>query len=360
MSTSLRLKKLQAICKEYKVEALLLSNTDSIFYMTGFGGFSSDEREGYALVTAKIIYVFTDARLINAISKIDAIKPIEISSQHPFRQTLAELCTKHHIKRVGFEPHNLTAAEFIAFRKLKSFTLIPLDLDSLREIKDSYEIEMIRNACQIGDKAFDYICGVIKPGLTEKQIASEIEIFFKKNLADISFPSIVAFGDHSAIPHHSPTDRALKKQEIIKLDFGCRWNKYCSDMTRTIFIGTPTTQQKEVYETVKSAQEKAFDVLQTSQVISGHDADETARNYIVSKGYPSIPHSLGHGIGIEVHEPPTLSPRSEKVLQPETVFSIEPGIYLRGKFGVRIEDIVVRTKDGIDILTSSPRQLISL
>lgn len=354
-----REKRFEQLFRKQTIDGLLLSSTQNIFYATGFSGFSAAEHEGYALVTSEKVYVFTDARLIDAVPSTSDIQPVEISAKSPFREQLVAICKKHKAIRIGFEPHSLTAAEFIAFKKLSEITLIPSNLDTLREIKTAEEIRAIEKACHLGDSAFSHILSYIKPGLSEKEIAAEIEIFFRRNLADISFPSIVAFGDHSAIPHHSPTDRVLKKQEVIKLDFGCKLDNYCSDMTRTIFVGKPTNEQLNVYETVKMAQEKSFAYLQTEDKIQASQIDQKARDYVMAHGYADFPH-CSHGIGLEVHEAPSLSPRSTTVIQSGMVFSVEPGIYLSGKFGVRIEDIVAVENGKMNLLTRSSRELITI
>lgn len=349
----------QYFLKQQNLDALLLSSTQNIFYATGFGGFADIEREGYALVTLNNIYVLTDARLLGAIASSSFVKPIEVSTKAPFREQLITLCKKHKAVRIGFEPESLTAAEFIALHKLSEIDLIPANLQELREIKTVEEMKAIEKACHLGDHAFSHIISYIKPGLSEKEIAAEIEIFFKRNLADISFPPIVAFGDHSAIPHHSPTDKTLKRREIIKLDFGCKRNQYCSDMTRTIFVGQPTTEQLNVYQTVKQAQEKSFAYLKSKQKLFASQIDQQARDFVMDHGYADFPH-CSHGIGLQVHEAPSLSPRSKTIIQDGMVFSVEPGIYLSGKFGVRIEDIVAIENGNSKLLTKSSRELIVL
>lgn len=204
--------------------------------------------------------------------------------------------------------------------------------------------------------------------MSEKEIALEMEMYIRKQGGMLSFPTIVAFRENSAVPHHMTNGKRLKSNDIVLLDFGIEIDNYCSDMTRTIFIGEPTAEQKKVYQTVIEAQEKAVSYLTSnlvprlsnSQILKTSSVDKAARDYIVTRGYPSIPHSLGHGIGIEVHEAPTLSPRSEETFSNGMVFSIEPGIYLPGKFGVRIEDLFAIQNGNLLQLTNAPKNLIQL
>lgn len=218
--------------------------------------------------------------------------------------------------------------------------------------------------------------------MTEKEVARKMELYAKEKDADMSFPTIVAFGPHAAIPHHHTSDQRLKDHDCILLDFGVRYQEYCSDMTRTIFLGEPTDEQKNVYETVLAAQQKSVEYI-SKALASCHSeqseesrdpsanrpldnrphaaiADRVARKYIESQGFASIPHSLGHGIGLEVHEAPSLSPSSEDTLVDGMVFSIEPGIYLNGKFGVRIEDLFTIQNGKLCQLTHSSSTLTQI
>ncbi|MDP2649686.1 MAG: M24 family metallopeptidase, partial [bacterium] len=229
-------------------------------------------------------------------------------------------------------------------------------------------IENIKKACFLTDRTFKYILEQIKPGITEKKLVLLIELFIRENNADIAFPPICAFGNNSSIPHHQPNDQRLKSNDQILLDFGAKINNYCSDMTRTVFLGKAKGEQKRIYRTVLKAQKKAIEFLASNLRLLSSDTkplktsslDQVARSYIISEGFPAIPHSLGHGIGIEVHEGLKISPKSKDVIKPGMVFSIEPGIYLPNIGGVRIEDLVLVNGKGIQILTSSPRHLIEL
>jgi Xaa-Pro aminopeptidase len=231
-------------------------------------------------------------------------------------------------------------------------------------IKTPEEISKIQEACNLGDIAFDYILKKIHIGVTEKEVAQEIDSFIENAGGKPSFPTIVAFGKNSANIHNVPVDNKLKKNQIILLDLGVKLNGYCSDMTRTIFSGKPTPKQKKIYQIVLKAQSHAINYLKSLIVnhksINAKDVDQAARDYIISQEYKTIPHSVGHGIGKEVHEFPHISPKSKDILKEGMVFSIEPGIYLPNFGGIRIEDLVVLTKSGPKLLTHSPKTIIEL
>lgn len=235
----------------------------------------------------------------------------------------------------------------------------------MKSVKTNEEIDKIRKACKLADKTFEYILGKIKLGITEKELAKKINSFIRKNGASLSFRTIVAFGKNSSEIHHKTTLRKLKKGDIVMFDLGAKLDGYCSDITRTLFFGKATEEQKKVYQTVLKSHELAiqqFNNITIKQLknIKASEVDKVARNYIVSQGYPTIPHSLGHGVGKIVHSGFKLSPKSKTILRTGMVFSIEPGIYLKGKFGVRIEDLVVLKENGIEVLTNSPKELIEL
>lgn len=370
--------KLRKELAKKKLDAILISSASNITYLTNYSGFSKEEREAYLFITKKFQYILTDGRYSQAIkTSIPDFELIEISSKNSVKEILKYLKTKHEIKKLGFEGHNIS---FLEHKKLlQRFDYSKhQSLHSLRIIKTSDEISKIENACKLGDKTFTYILKKIKLGISEKELANEIEFFIKKAGSDISFPPIVAFGKNSAIPHHQTSDKRLAtSDQLVLLDFGVKLNNYCSDMTRTIFFGKPTREQKKMYQTVLEAQEKAIDFLSQcySELVSesqtktrsqnkfgmtGKNIDRIARDYIIFKGYQTIPHSLGHGIGIDVHEAPHLSPKSKDVLKEGMVFSIEPGIYVPQLGGVRIEDLVFLRKNKIRLLTHSPKTIIEL
>jgi len=344
------------------LDGTLISSVPDIIYLTGFSSFSLYEREAFLLVTKKNQYIFTDGRYTHAVkTQVDHFQLIEIGATTPFIKQLEKIIKEEAIEKLGTDNHNLTAFEFERIKKTVKETK-HFSPSEIRICKTIDEITKIKQACALGDKAFSYILKKLKPSMTEKEIAFTLEHFMRKNGADPSFDTIVAFGENAAVPHHKISNRKLKTRDLILLDFGIKHENYCSDMTRTIFLGKPTPEQKKVYETVHEAQQKAIETLKSSlaKPIQATLVDQAARDYIISQRYPSIPHSLGHGIGLEVHEDPTLGPNSEAFLQEGMVFSIEPGIYLPDNFGVRIEDLFAIQNNKLIQLTQSPSHLIEI
>jgi Xaa-Pro aminopeptidase len=362
MNTSLT--NIRSLLSESKLDAILISSISNIIYLTNYSGFSKEEREAYLFITKNSQYILTDGRYTTAVKTlIPDFKLVEITNKLSATKILELLIKKHKIQKIGFEGHNITHLEHKKLTKALG-KMSHIDLTSLRSIKNSDEISTIEKACKLGDKTFDYILKKICLGISEKEIAFEIEMFIKKHGADISFPPIVAFGKNSANPHHVPTNTKLVKNQIILMDFGAKFEGYCSDMTRTIFFGSANTKFKKIYQTVLDAQSGTIDFLKSlilnHKSISASDVDKISRNYIISKGYPTIPHSLGHGVGIQIHESPRLSPKSKDILKEGMVFSVEPGIYTPNFGGVRIEDLVALKENGPKLLTHSPKNLIKL
>ena len=359
-----RIEKIRAILEKRQLDALLVSSVSNIFYLTQFSEFSSEEREAYLLISKDKQYIFTDGRYKEAVeTDIPNFQLQLITPQTPFVTLLKNICEKEKLDQVGFEENNITFWEYQRIQQTP-MELSPLSLH-IRMYKDDTEIAAIQKACDLGDKTFAYVLHKIKEGITEKELQIEIELYIKKQGADISFRPIVAFGANASMPHYVSSDkRKLKPNECILIDMGTKVDGYCSDMTRTVFFGKPTEEQTKVYETVLTSQQKAIDYinkrLNTNSTILSKNVDNIARGYINSQSYPSIPHSLGHGTGIDVHEPPSLNPTSEMQLQNGMVFSIEPGIYLPKSIGVRIEDLVAIQNNELTILTLSPKELIVL
>lgn len=341
--------------------SLLVSKPLNIFYLINFSGFSKEEREAYLLITKKSHYIFTDARYTLAVTKeLKNFKLIEISSENKFADALRKIIKKEKIKKLAIDEDDIKTNEFLKIRKIIKVVSDENIIENLRETKTAYELLQIKKSCSLGDLTFKYILGQIKIGVKELEIAKKIELFILSNKAEISFAPIVAFGENSSSPHHIPSKKKLKKNEIVLLDFGVKINNYCSDMTRTVFMGKATAKQKIIYKTVLEAQEKAIEYIMLSKNTLYKNIDKTARDYILSQGFPSIPHSLGHGIGLEVHEAPSLSPKSESKIKKDSVFSIEPGIYIPGFGGVRIEDLVFYNGKNPLLISRAKKQIIEL
>lgn len=357
-----RLNQLKEQIKKGRLDAVFISSVSNISYLTGYTNFSEIEREVYLLIGEDFQYLITDGRYAQAVkSSVPHFSIFERGHKSQTEDLFKNI--KEQIKIIGIEENNLTVSEYKFIRKHFPKTK-HIEVENLRSIKTKDEILKISKACQIGDLAFDFIIKNIKDGISEKEVAWNLEKFIKDHRAEISFPTIVAFGKNSAIPHHQTGDTVLEKKDgqFVLLDFGVKFENYCSDMTRTIFFGNPSRKQKEIYETVLNAQKQAIDFINSSfregKQIKAAKVDKAARDYIISKGYLSIPHSLGHGIGLQVHEYPHISPKSKEILKEGMVFSIEPGIYILDYGGVRIEDLFVLEMGNIRQITSSTNNLI--
>jgi Xaa-Pro aminopeptidase len=247
-------------------------------------------------------------------------------------------------------------------KALSPVKLVPSEgiVEKQRMIKDGGEIAIMQEAANLADRAFEHILSYIKPGVSEKDIALELEVFMRSQGAtSSSFETIVASGERSALPHGVASDRIIGRDEFVKLDYGAYYNGYCSDITRTVVVGKPSDKHREIYEIVKEAQQYALDNLVPG--MTGKEGDALTRDIITRYGYGEyFGHGTGHGLGMEIHEAPRLSLTGDIVLVPGMTVTVEPGIYLPGFGGVRIEDDVVVTDKGIRILTSSPKQLIVL
>ena len=258
-------------------------------------------------------------------------------------------------ENVGFEEYYVSYAKYKEYmHKYKINNLVETEhmIEKQRMIKDEEEIDSIKKACKITDDCFKFLLEYIKPGMTEKQIARRIDDYYYHNAEGTSFDTIVASGENSSKPHAVPTDRKIQEQDIITIDMGCKVNGYCSDMTRTFFVGEPTEEMKEVYDLVLSNQEFALD--QYKEGASTRQVTKMVENDFKLNGYDLI-HSLGHGVGLEIHEPPYVGYRNDTTLRENMVVTDEPGIYIPGKFGVRIEDTVQITKFGCVSLTNSEK-----
>ena len=361
------------------IDAFLVSNPTNIRYLTGFVGAAPHEREAYYLATKDKMFLFTNSLYLESAQKLvrsspfivhsSEIKVIEISRDFPLSKRLKEILSAVGSDpkpyNLGFEEVDLTVAEFRKQEKeLPQVELIPTQnlIEELRMIKRPDEIENIKKAAKMTDDCFEYILGKLVPGTSETEIAWEMETFFCKNNAASAFSPIVAFNEHSSQPHYSLTKSYMldAKSSIILLDFGAKVNGYCADMTRVIFSGQPTTQQKNAYEILLNAQETALELLKKGER-SGAKLDEITRNELTNNKLTPHPHSLGHGLGLDIHELPRLSYHKDEVLKPNMAFTIEPGVYLEGKFGIRIEDLVwINEKNEVEILSKSNKKLTIL
>ncbi len=361
-----RITTVQDLLADHEIDGLLITSVNNISYLTGIFAFSIEEREARILVTKQNIYLFTDARYSEMVrQKAPFIKLIEISSNNPFSKSLNNILEKEKIKQLGFEEEQITYKEAADLEeKLANIEFVPTSdiVEDIRTVKDNEEIENVRKACMLTDRGFEYILKELKPGATETEIKTKLENFIRSEGGELAFSSIVAFGKNSAIPHHLSTTYSLQPTTCVLLDFGAKVNGYCADMTRTVFLGEPTDEQKKIYTAVKDAQEVAIDYLK-NHATDGFElkkAHELANSHLHTVGYSDIPHGLGHGVGLQVHELPVVSPFSDGKIAPGTIITIEPGVYINGTGGVRIEDTAVVTAQGLELLTKSPKELITL
>ncbi len=359
-----RLGNLKKSLPKHRVDAFLISSVSHISYLTGFSHFSTEEREAYLLVTRKKNYIFTDGRYSEAVKKeIKNCALVELGRGVSFGEALGNIKKTEKIRTLGIEENDLTVSEFRTLQKA-GFKTTEVFLESLRIIKEDWEVKHILAACRLSDQAFDHVLKKLKTGVSEKEIAWEMELFIKSHGGQLGFESIVAFGKNSSVPHHHTGETQLGKKDgsFILLDFGARVRGYRSDMTRTIFWGKASEKQKKIYQAVFGAQKKAEEYITNniSKTVLASEVDRVSREYIKKEGFSDIPHSLGHGIGLEVHEAPYLSPRSKHGLERGMVFSIEPGIYTPGFGGVRIEDLYLLQKKNLKQLTGAKKGLIEL
>ena len=334
------------------LQGLIISNPVNIKYLTNI------EAEGVLLLTRKENIYITDGRYIehvhSTLTLYDEIIVNDINSvSKDDYENFFMFC-----ENVGFEENYVTYAGYKELiRKYKINNLVETEhiIEKQRMIKDKDEISNIQKACEITDDCFSYILSYIRPGMTEKQIAEEIEEYFKRRTDGLAFDTIVASGENTSKPHAVPTDRKIQEQDIITIDMGCKVNGYCSDMTRTFFVGSVPEMIKPVYDLVLKNQVQTLDEMKDGS--STRLLTKMVENDFKLNCH-SLIHSLGHGLGMEIHEAPYVSYRSDAQLRENMVVTDEPGIYIPGKFGVRIEDTVQITKFGCISLTKSEKNYI--
>lgn len=352
------MERLHRIMQDMDLEAVLLTDGYNIHYLSGYRGHT-----GCLLVFRDKQYILTDSRYTEQVG-IEAPDFVCVDiGMDGYALTIKRLLPCR--LRLGFENNEISYCKFKAYSDTlgTGVEFVPLNgkIDRLREVKTQEEIARIATAEAIGDKAFSHILEYIRPGVSEMDVALELEYTMRKNGATgLSFDTIAASGPNSSLPHAVPTTRILEQGDFLTMDFGCIYDGYCSDMTRTVFIGEkPSEKQLLVYNTVLKAQLSALDMIRPGVKCS--DVDACAREIIADAGYGAyFGHGLGHSVGLFIHEEPRFSRKCDDVLVPGIVITVEPGIYLPGEFGVRIEDTVVVTEDGYRNLAESPKELIML
>ncbi|MBS4191245.1 aminopeptidase P family protein [Bacillus sp. FJAT-49705] len=351
-----KLQKLRSSFEKLGIDGILISSAYNRRYMANFTGSS-----GVVLISGEKAQFITDFRYIEqATEQCVGYEIVKHTGSIP--DEVADQAKKLGIKKLGFEQDHLTFSSYKAYEKVLEAELVPVsgELEKLRLIKTDAEIKILKDAANIADAAFKHILDFIRPGLTELDVSNELEFFMRKaGATSSSFDIIVASGFRGALPHGVASDKVIEKGDFITLDFGAYYQGYVSDITRTIAVGEPDSKLKEIYNIVLQAQLRGMEGIKPG--ISGVEADALTRDYIAEKGYGEyFGHSTGHGIGLEVHEGPSLSFKSDIILEPGMVVTCEPGIYIPGLGGVRIEDDTVITKDHNEALTHSTKELIIL
>ena len=339
------------------IDAMLVTNTKNQYYLTGF-----DFLDGYVLITREKSYLLTDFRYIEA-AREETHPDYEIISMSGSRKDLfQELLASNGVKRIAFEEDDLTYSQKKIFENLfEGYTMVPSGnvIGKMRVVKDADEIEKIIKAQRIAEAAFDHILGYITPQRTEVDIALELEFFMRSHGAkSVSFDTIAVSGSASSRPHGVPRNVRLE-EGFLTMDFGALYCGYCSDMTRTVVVGKCTEEMKKVYNTVLNAQLEALNAYAIGK--TGKEIDKVARDIINGAGYEGcFGHGLGHGVGMYIHESPRVSPTSDRIMEKGHIITIEPGIYLKGKYGVRIEDMMAIGEKTAVNLTKAPKNLIEL
>ena len=350
-----RVAQLAAQLPEKELDAILISAPKSRRYLSGFTGSA-----GYLLVTPQRQVLFTDSRYTE--QACNQCPHFEVIQTQPGWGWLLDTLKETGVKRVGFESDDITVASYNRLldaireeEELSGTSLIATSgiTDELRALKDKEELAQLQKAVDASDRAMEAVCPTIEAGMTEKEVAWRMEVAMREFGADsISFNTIVAAGPNGAMAHHRADDTVIKAGEPIVIDMGAQVNGYCSDITRTLVVGEPDEMFHRIYSIVLGAQLAAINTVRPG--LTGEECDALSRDIITEAGYgDNFGHSLGHGVGLAVHEYPRVGPRAENVLKPNMVFTVEPGIYLSGWGGVRIEDIVVLGEDGATVLSKA-------
>jgi Xaa-Pro aminopeptidase len=352
-----RRKALRALVIESGADAALITRLVNVRYLTGFTGSSAA-----LLVSQDDAVLATDGRYIT--QSAGEVPDLEHVIDRLCAEALVGRAERIGVRRLAFEAHDVTVERHSTLAELAhQMSLVPLGwaVEGLRSVKDEQEIALLREACAIGDRALTELLGTVAPGRTERELARELEGRMLDHGADgLSFPTIMASGPHSAIPHHQPGDRAVEAGDLLKIDFGALYGGYHADCTRTVVVGAePAGWQREIHALVRAAQQAGRDALAPG--VSAQVVDSAARDVITAAGYgDQFSHGLGHGVGLEIHEAPLLGYSAKDRLADRTLVTVEPGVYLPGRGGVRIEDTLVVRDAGPELLTNSSRELLVL
>jgi Xaa-Pro aminopeptidase len=350
-----RLARLRQSLPAADVPAVLITNEYNRRYLSGFTGSA-----GMLLLFADVAYLLTDFRYMEQAPQQAPFMTV-VEHRPQALETVRELLHKHGADKLGFEAQTMTFGQYLQATKIvDNVEWRPLAnlVEQLRIVKDESEIAVVRRAAALADRAYAHIVERLRPGMSEREVALELEFFMRANGAtSSSFEIIVASGERSALPHGVASGRVLRNGEFVKLDFGAYLDGYCSDLTRTVMLGQPTAQHRELYDLVARAQMNALHGIRPG--MTGQEADALARSVIDDADYGArFGHGTGHGFGMQIHEEPRLNKSAQTVLEAGMLVTVEPGVYLPGFGGVRIEDDILITADGIEVLTASPKSLL--
>ena len=339
-----------------EVDGLLLTSRYSRHYGAEF-----DIAEGVAVVTAKGSRYFTDSRYIESAEKgLKGFEVLEINRDNGYIKRINDAIADFGVTKLGFEEAYLNVAEYFHYKDKLNAELVPYcaKINGFRDVKEEWELALMRKAQDITDKAFAEVLPRLKVGMTELELQAElIYCLYKNGATGLSFDPIVVSGPNTSLPHGVAGERVIQEGDFVTMDFGASYSGYCSDMTRTVAVGYATEEMKKVYNTVLEAQLAGLAISKAGVI--GGDVDAAARKVITDAGYgPYFGHGYGHGVGLEIHEAPSPNARNEKPMPVGAVCSAEPGIYLPGKFGVRIEDVCIFQEGGHENITHSPKELI--
>ncbi|WP_410983875.1 M24 family metallopeptidase [Bacillus cereus] len=349
-----RIKKIQEQLDQYEIDGLLITKKENRRYTTGFTGSA-----GVILLSATNAVFITDFRYTDQAKK--QVKEADIiMHKGNIEQEIANQITKLNINKLGIEENNMTLKQYSALKKYTNIELVQVNelVETIRAIKEDSEIETMKIAARIADETFQHITHFLKPGVSEFDVRDELEFFMrKKGASSSSFDIIIASGVRSSLPHGVATSKIIENGDIVTLDFGALYNGYCSDLTRTVAIGSCSKEFEKIYGIVLEALQRGTEAIRPGE--SSKTIDDVTRNYITDHGYGEyFGHSTGHGVGLEIHEPLRLSQESSATLQEGMVVTVEPGIYIPNWGGCRIEDDIVITKDGHEVITQANRNLI--
>jgi Xaa-Pro aminopeptidase len=357
MDHSLRRNRLAARLADLGVDAMLVTHLPNVRYLTGFTG-----SNGFVVVGAAGSVFITDGRYTEQ-ARHEASEIERITYLDGFERVLAGAVGDLGVTTLGFEAPAVTYRSWAKLgERLDGIELVPTDeeVERLRWVKDAEELRSLEHAQEATDQAFEEILDRLAIGMSERQVAFELELAMRRAGADgISFETIVAFGENAAAPHHEPNHRLLGEGDVVKLDFGALWGGYHADMTRTISFGRPPDELRAIHDIVKTAQQAGIDAARPGA--KGADVDAASRGVIEDAGYGDrFTHGLGHGVGLEIHEGPRLMRGGEQVLPVGAVVTVEPGIYVPGLGGVRIEDMVEVTDGGCRVIPTTTKELVEL